>query len=381
MPAAAQAAEYLAPGVYVEETQLRSKTIQAVGTSTAAFIGETEKNVDPAPRLVTSYADFQRFYGGPVPGSHLAHSVRLFFANGGTRLYIASVDAPAGAGFDERAYRRAFALLDKLEDIRLVAVPGVGSGSMIEFATQYCRKRGDCFFIADLRPSVNDAAQARQALKARGYRSSYAAQYFPWLRINDPATQSPVTVPPSGAVAGIYARVDAGRGVWKAPAGLQAGLRGVTGLTVSITNAQQRLLSPLGLNVIRAFPGRGMLVWGARTLDSADPEFRYVPVRRTAMLIEQSIREGTGWAVFEPNDARLWGQLDQSISGFMYELFRQGAFAGATPDEAFFVRCDHHTTTAADINNGVVNVVVGFAPLKPAEFVIVKIRQKAGARP
>jgi phage tail sheath protein FI len=194
----------------------------------------------------------------------------------------------------------------------------------------------------------------------------------------DPSGRSadPILLPPSGYIAGLYARTDASRGVWKAPAGTQAGLNGVVGLAADITDVQQGNLNPLSVNVIRSFTA-GVVSWGARTL-TADPEWRYVSVRRTAIMLRVSIYNGIQWAVFEPNDEPLWAQLRLNIGSFMTTLFRQGAFAGSTTSEAFFVKCDSDTTTSADVDRGVVNVQVGFAALKPAEFVVVTISQKAG---
>jgi phage tail sheath protein FI len=277
-----------------------------------------------------------------------------------------------------RAYQRAFSLLDVIDEISLVAVPGVGNPGMVELGADYCRQRGDCFFIADLPQSVETVAEAQQAVKAQRYRSSYAAQYFPWLKVRDVNTRSVVAVPPSGAVAGIYARTDATQGIWKAPAGAEAIVRGVAGLAVSVSNREQELLNPLGLNVIRDNVGPAIAVWGAGTMDRNDAEFRYVPVRRTEIFLQESIGKGLEWVAFEPNNETLWSLIRESVSDFMYQMFRKGAFTGAKPDEAYFVKCGRDTTTQEDINNGIVNVVVGFAPLKPAQFVVLKIRQQAG---
>ena len=184
-------------------------------------------------------------------------------------------------------------------------------------------------------------------------------------------------MPPSGYMAGLYARIDASRGVWKAPAGTEASLNGVVGLAVELNDVQHGNLNPMGVNVIRRFPAAGVVAFGARTI-SSDPEWKYVPVRRTAIMLRVSIYNGIQWAVFEPNDEPLWSQLRLNIGSFMMTLFRQGAFQGSTPSQAFFVKCDAETTTQADIDLGIVNILVGFAPLKPAEFVVVKISQKAG---
>ena len=186
---------------------------------------------------------------------------------------------------------------------------------------------------------------------------------------------------PCGAVSGVMARTDSDRGVWKAPAGLEARLFGVPALSVPLNDADTGQLNPLGINCLRAMPAAGRVVWGARTMEGSDrlaSEWKYVPVRRTALFLEESLYRGTQWVVFEPNDEPLWAQIRLNIGAFMQSLFRQGAFQGTTPREAYFVKCDRETTTQNDIDHGIVNILVGFAPLKPAEFVVIKIQQLAG---
>jgi phage tail sheath protein FI len=215
-----------------------------------------------------------------------------------------------------------------------------------------------------------------------GIPSKNAALFFPRLKQPNPLRDNQVEeFVPCGAVAGVFARTDTQRGVWKAPAGLEATLAGVPQLSVNLTDAENGELNPLGINCLRAFPVIGRIVWGSRTLRGADQladEWKYIPVRRTALFIEESLYRGTQWAVFEPNDEPLWAQLRLNIGAFMNNLFRQGAFQGRTTREAYLVKCDSETTTQNDINLGIVNVVVGFAPLKPAEFVVIKIQQLAG---
>jgi hypothetical protein len=186
---------------------------------------------------------------------------------------------------------------------------------------------------------------------------------------------------PCGAVAGVMARTDSQRGVWKAPAGIEATLIGAVDVSVPLTNEENGELNPLGINCLRSMPVIGRVVWGSRTLRGADPladQWKYVPVRRLALFLEESLYRGTQWAVFEPNDEPLWAQLRLNLGAFMHGLFRQGAFQGSSPRDAYFVKCDADTTTQTDRNLGIVNVIVGFAPLKPAEFVILKIQQMAG---
>jgi len=215
-----------------------------------------------------------------------------------------------------------------------------------------------------------------------GTNSKNAALFFPRLTKANPLRDNQLEdFAPCGAVAGIMARTDAQRGVWKAPAGLEANLVGVSRLSVPLTDAENGELNPLGVNCLRAFPGSGRVIWGARTLQGSDrlaSEWKYIPVRRTALFLEESLYRGTQWVVFEPNDEPLWAQIRLNLGAFMHNLFRQGAFQGKTPAEAYLVKCDKETTTQNDINLGIVNIVVGFAPLKPAEFVIIKIQQLAG---
>jgi phage tail sheath protein FI len=278
-------------------------------------------------------------------------------------------------------YTGGLTALDAIRDVNLVIIPGIGSQNVVSFAANYCSVRGDCFFIGDGNSTDDSVAEAQAFVNGLTVKTSYAATYYPWLRMVDPTNvlPSPIPVPPSGFVAGMYAKIDANRGVWKAPAGTEANLGGAAGLVADTTDAQQDFLNPIGVNVIRSFPAAGIVIWGARTLATrSDPEYRYIPVRRTAIFLEQSIYNGIQYAVFEPNDAGLWASLRLNISSFMLRQFRAGAFQGRTPTDAFFVKVDDQTTTQQDIDAGVVNILVGFAPLKPAEFVILQLTQKAG---
>lgn len=295
------------------------------------------------------------------------------------------VSSQAGSDGDpiinDQPYINAFDALDDKEDVSLIAVPGIGSTAVVGGGINYCANRSlsDCFFIGDMSQDDDTVLEAQTFMNAITPKNSYGAIYTPWLKMLDPTGQSsePILVPPSGYVAGMYAKTDAQRGVWKAPAGTAAALGGTVGLVVNFTDVQQGNLNPDNINVIRQFADSGIVLWGARTITS-DPEWTYIPVRRMAILLRVSIYNGIQWAVFEPNDEDLWSQLRLNIGSFMMTLFRQGAFQGSTPSDAFFVKCDSETTTQDDINLGIVNVLVGFAPLKPAEFVVVKISQMAG---
>ncbi len=262
--------------------------------------------------------------------------------------------------------------------------------SIVTQATDYCKLRRaiyimdppESWFAAWSNPSTAVAAITADLTTLHGASSGYSAVYFPRLMESNPLKKFQIeTFSPSGAIAGIYARTDVARGVWKAPAGLEAVLSGVFALSNAINNAENGKLNEIGVNCLRTFPLAGNVVWGARTMDGADvleSEDKYVPVRRFSLFLEESLFRGTQWVVFEPNAEPLWSQIRLNVGAFMHELFREGAFAGVTPQQAYFVQCDASTTTQNDINNGIVNILVGFAPLKPAEFVILSIQQITG---
>jgi phage tail sheath protein FI len=253
-------------------------------------------------------------------------------------------------------------------------------------AAAYCLARRAMYIVDPLmawdEPSDLIGASGLDSVSWGLARSANAALYFPYLRQPDPLQENRLAdFAPCGAVAGIMARTDGQRGVWKAPAGNDAILNGVVELTVKLTDGENGQLNPLAVNCLRAFPVTGRLVWGARTLRGADQlasEWKYLPVRRTALFLEESLFRGSQWVVFEPNDEPLWAQIRLNLGAFMQNLFRQGAFQGRSPREAYFVKCDRETTTQNDIDLGIVNIVVGFAPLKPAEFVVIKLQQIAG---
>ncbi|MEZ4450417.1 MAG: phage tail sheath subtilisin-like domain-containing protein [Nannocystaceae bacterium] len=244
----------------------------------------------------------------------------------------------------------------------------------------FCEARR-AFYLIDAPASWSSVAAAKAGVDALGTASRNAAVFFPSLVQGDPLREGQlVEVAPTGAVAGVFARTDAQRGVWKAPAGQDATLVGVARLTVPLTDAENGALNPLGINCLRTMPAAGPLVWGARTRQGSDrlaSEWKYVPVRRLTLFIEESLYRGTQWVIFEPNDEPLWGQIRLGVGAFLQGLFRQGAFQGRSPREAYFVKCDRETTTPDDVNRGVVNLHVGFAPLRPAEFVVLRIQQLA----
>ena len=255
--------------------------------------------------------------------------------------------------------------------------------AVLNVAIPYCAQRR-AFFIVDPPSSISDVQGIKDWLNSISLpiTKDHAALYFPQVQIADPLNAYRLRpFGPSGTIAGVYAQTDGTRGVWKAPAGTDATLGNVQALGCVLTDAQNGTLNPLAINCLRNFPVYGNVCWGARTLAGADQtpnDWKYVPVRRFALFLEESLYRGTKWVVFEPNDEPLWSQIRLNIGAFMHSLFRQGAFQGTNPKDAYFVKCDNETTTQDDINKGIVNILVGFAPLKPAEFVVIQIQQMAG---
>ena len=382
---------YIHPGVYVEEIPVGSKQIVRVATSVTAFVGKATKGSVGKAEFVQGFDDYKRIYGEIASeGDAMGLSVQAFFHNGGKFAYICRL-AGEGSGSPNVSDFTAFYdnILQKIRDVSIILVPGEywakdGTGNPIISATlAHCEKMKNRMAIIDPPPDL----ELDQVTTVKGLAlpsSSYSVLYYPWVEITNPFYNAEtnsnadrtLVIPPSSFAAGIWSRVDETRGVWKAPAGIEARLIGSTGLKYKIGYGEQDQCHFLGVNFIRNFTGIGTIVWGARTLATI-PEWRYVPVRRTAIMIEQSIYEGTQWVVFEPNDNNLWSALRNNISSFMYGLFCEGALQGAKASDAYFVRCGlGDTMTQEDIDTGQVIMIVGFAPLKPAEFIIVRIQQK-----
>lgn len=384
--------EYLSPGVYVEETSFRKKSIEAVSTSTAGIVGPTPHGPSE-PTLVTSWSEYQQVFGAADEheGTFLPYVVRGFFENGGHRLYVARIEPADGVetytatdfiGTFDTVTQTGTGLsgLGNINEISLITIPdSVNEGVIVEAAeqdalidaqVQHCERLLYRFAILNVPSGSSDARTIRPNID-----SSRAAVYFPWVNVRAFDGSSTVLVPPSGHIAGIYARTDTRRGVHKAPANETVSGLASSALEFDINNREQVTFNELGINAIRLISGRGIRVWGARTL-SSDPEWRYVNVRRLFIMLERSIQEGTRWSVFEPNDPKLWGQVQQTIENFLLSHWRDGALQGAKPDEAFFVRCDRSTMTQNDIDSGQLVCEIGVAPLKPAEFVIFRIGQK-----
>ncbi len=282
--------------------------------------------------------------------------------------------------------KTGFYALEKADLFNLLVIPPYKATGDVDLTlwsrvADYCQKRRAMLLI-DPPSSWTDKDQAKGGVAGLGTTSKNAALYFPRILRPNPFHDNMLEpFAPSGAVAGVFARTDVSRGVWKAPAGIEATLNGVVDLSVPLTDPENGELNPLGINCLRIRPAVGPTIWGARTRQGDDrlaSEWKYVPVRRLALYLEESLYRGLQWVVFEPNDEPLWAQIRLNAGSFLQTLFRQGAFQGTTPQQAYFVKCDRDTTTQNDIDRGIVNIVVGFAPLKPAEFVILKIQQIAG---
>jgi phage tail sheath protein FI len=486
------------PGVYIEEIPSGVRTITGVATSIALFIGWAARGpTDRAVRL-TSFADFERQFGGLDRRSLLGYAVKHFYDNGGSDAYVlriaaadaetadaaigdlaitasssgawagdyrvrltrrtddptrfkvevlfhpsndavvesfenlsmtdlderfaetvinsrsafitvsaGSTNAPANAtvnldatttgvdgtvlGPGDNDFRSALTALfglgtvtDRIDLFNIVCVPGLTHAGTIATLQGHCRTRR-AFLIVD---PVEDETVSNIPSTVAGISGSDAlnsALFFPWALAADPLQQGALRAfPPCGFVAGVFARTDATRGVWKAPAGSDASVNGASGLAITMSDAENGQLNPKGINCLRTLPVFGSVVWGARTLHGDNDrasEWKYIPVRRMALFLEESLYRGTKWVVFEPNDEPLWAQIRLNIGAFLQNLFRQGAFQGTSPRDAYFVKCDKETTTQTDINMGIVNIIVGFAPLKPAEFVVIKLQQIAGEIP
>lgn len=415
---------YAAPGVYVEEVPSGVRPIGAVGTSTAAFVG----TADPGSRLthpvaVNSWSDFvRRFAPTATEATPLANAVFGFFENGGGRCYVVNTEPGAPIAGTARA-RSGLRGLEAVDEVAIVTAPGCADQQSWEALLSHCERMEDRVAILDTAPDVDDVERLTRVATGGGASSSgpaatrrgdgeasdeeasdeapagpapppggrggdqeesgmrprqspYGSCYFPHLRAYDPFSGKETTVPPSGAVAGIWARTDLTRGVHKAPA--NEAVRGATGLTYSLTREEQAVLNPAGVNCIRYFPGEGILVWGARTLAAEASEWRYLNVRRLFNMLKESIGDGTRWIVFEPNDYILWRSIRRDISAFLTRVWRDGALFGRTPEEAFFVKCDEETNPPEVRDDGQVVAVVGVAPVKPAEFVVFKLSQASG---
>ena len=391
---------YLRRGVYVKQVRAYPTAIARVETSVVGFVGKTEHvhkvvfdtvtfNNDALlniPTKITSWAEYVDMYGDydKKYSPYLALSVKGFFDNGGSACYIVRVPEQAttadfiGSVINTHAnnmnIKQGLAALESV-DINIICIPGVTDIAVQQAMIKHCEKFKYRFCILD---SVQTADVNWFKARRSQLDTSYAALYYPWLKLTTDSGEV-VVMPPSGFIAGVYAQMDATRGVHKAPANI--GINGAIDLLVNIDNSLQDILNPLHINCLRSFPNRGrsggssnIVIWGARTL-SRDPQWKYLNVRRLCSFIEESIYKGTLWAVFEPNNETLWAAIKLLIDNFLMQLWKEGMLQGAKVDEAFFVQCDRSTNSIADIENGRVRINIGLAPLKPAEFIVINILQ------
>jgi uncharacterized protein len=389
------------PGVYVQEIEAGPRPIQAVGTSTAVFIGDAPLGnamVNQA-RAVNNWSEFVARY---MPEQNrkstiLSNAVYGFFENGGSRCFIVNTGGDDGI-------QDALAAAAIEDEIAIVAAPGLSNPAIHAALQAHCEDLKDRVAILDPPEDVEDIGLLTQAEtvpvpkdeegggKSRRSRAAdegpkeggllpaqsdrgFTSIYFPWLTVMDPISNALINVPPSGHMAGIWARTDAMRGVHKAPA--NETVNGALNLTYRLTRDEQGVLNDVGVNCIRLFARSGIRVWGARTRADAASEWRYLNVRRLFCMIEESLAEGTNWIVFEPNDRTLWKHIRRDIGAFLTRVWRDGALFGSTPDEAFFVKCDDETNPPDVIDAGQVVAIVGIAPVKPAEFVVFQVMQSA----
>jgi phage tail sheath protein FI len=380
-------ADYKAPGVYIEEFEMGARPIEGVSTSIAGFVGKAETGDLDKATEITSWADFTKKFGvHTAKAPHLAPAVYGFFLNGGNRCYVVRVKEGAtdgdytgtDGGPGKRTGLQAF---KEIDEVNIVCIPGLTSKGVQKSMIDHCELMKDRVAVLDAQQGA-DPTKVKTQKTALSSDKGFAGLYYPWIKAQyetkkgNKVELADGLIPPSGHIAGIYARSDSERGVHKAPA--NEIVRGALDLECKITKAEQEGLNPEGVNCIRFFPGRGIRVWGARTIAPKSSNWKYVNVRRLFLYLEESIEESTQWVVFEPNDEKLWARVKQTITQFLTRVWRDGALMGKAPEEAFFVKCDRTTMMQDDIDNGRLIVIIGVAPVKPAEFVIFRIAQWRG---
>ncbi len=374
--------EFLTPDIYVIEVPAGPRPIEAVGTRTAGFLGEAPKaNAHPGEAVaINNWLQFMReFVGDETKSTALSNAVFGFFQNGGSRCFVVNIGRPGDVA-------KGLAALGAEDEIAIVAAPGYTDPASYDLILTHCESLQDRVAILDAPVNVpkielltkvaTTGGTGDGGLKPRQSDGGYGAFYFPAITVRDPLSGQLIDVPPSGHVAGIWARSDSLRGVHKAPA--NEVVRGALNVTYRVTRDEQGTLNPQGVNCIRYFPREGIRVWGARTLAASASEWRYLNVRRLFNMVEESIAEATRWIVFEPNDRELWKSIKRDIGAFLTRVWRDGALMGRTAGEAFFVKCDEETNPPDSIDAGMVVTIIGLAPVKPAEFVIFRISQHAG---
>lgn len=367
------------------DDKLKADPNADVSAERTALYGVLQNVMDPVSKAERILAD--KLAANPADPAAAERAALTTALNGAAASDGGALEDDDFIGAGKAGAKAGLYALEKADLFNLLVIPPYTGDppdvddTVVAAAASYCEMRR-AMLLVDPPSDWTDKDAAKNGKGSLVTSSRNAALFFPRLRQPDPLRDDQKgNFAPSGAVAGVFARTDTARGVWKAPAGLDASLVGVPELSVPLTDPENGELNPLGINCLRAMPAAGRVVWGSRTLQGDDrlaSEWKYIPVRRLALYLEESLYRGTQWVVFEPNDEPLWAQIRLNVGAFMQSLFRQGAFQGRTPREAYFVKCDKETTTQNDINLGIVNIIVGFAPLKPAEFVIIKLQQIAG---
>jgi uncharacterized protein len=393
---------YLTPGVYVEEVPSSNKPIEGVGTAVAAFVGLAPGGPVNRPIRISTWNQFAKVYADPqkrengpfMRGAYLAHAVHGFFANGGRVCWVARVKQEGRAARPDEVLRNGLGSLAEVDAITMISVPdlitldrrtGDAPGRTLHGTLiNECEASGARIAILDAPPDLppHEIAEWRKSIPGSDSRS--ATLYYPWIEVMDPVSKRRRTVPPSGHVAGVWSRTASTAGIHRAPT--DGAVLGARGLAFEVNEHEQQVLGEAGVNAIRSFPGRGIRVWGARTL-SSDPEWRYVNVRRLFLYVQESIEKGTRWAMFEPNDEELWAQLRVSISNFLTRIWEDGGLFGSSPEDAFYVKCDEETNPPDIVEAGQVVVEVGIAPAKPddaeearrGKFVVFRVSHPTAA--
>jgi phage tail sheath protein FI len=369
--------EYLAPGVFVEETSFTARPIRGGSTANTCFLGQIGGQTAPLsePVLVTSFTEFARHFSQDVDldPEPFAAAVRGFFENGGRRAYVMRICSDA-----TKITSDDLALTAENANINLIAAPGFTDAASHEAIISHCERRDDRFAVLDMPSDIAKIGDITRLASVGGSRPrdadrGMAAVYGPWIDVRNPSDSTVLRIAPSGHICGIFARNDIERGVHRVPANKT--LRGVISLAQEFTRSDLPKLNVAHINAMRTLSGRGIRLWGARTLTTPSSIYKYVSVRRYLIFLEQAIGRGTRWAVFEPNNDPLWASLRQDITVFLLTQWRNGALAGAKQDDAFFVRCGRDTMSQADLDNGRIVAQVGVALIRPAEFITFSITQ------
>lgn len=370
--------------VDIREQSYLPPTIKSASTSTAAMIGSFPKGTMKVSKKIRTWSSFQKEYGGLSQDTLSSHCIKQFFDNEGKALWVVRIGTGPITGGSP--FLQGLSILDRTGDFNILCIPQIEqlpdseAAKVMQAGIGLVEKHG-AMYLLDVpqrdAPRHTVKTLASWVNRQQGIHQPNVALYVPRVQVPQTSQKSPLhAIPPSGTMAGVLARSDQKKGIWKAPAGIEAILQGIQGIEQTLTQLEMSQLSSLGINPIHQVSPSRYVAWGARTL-APGTEWQYLPVRRLALFLESSLQKGLEWVVFEPNDEPLWARIHQTIDEFLQTLFRQGAFQGQKVQEAYFVKCGRETISASDQTAGIVHITIGFAPLKPAEFVILSIQQKA----